>query len=226
MSTSRFCRCIRHFSAPSFTSDFREKQQNKIELQEKKEYLIQSFLEVLYQHYEAVNERNCEDLLALADEYQAGLVKKQCRKFMNSKVENGEDCLKYYRLASQYGLADVRKKALTFAKNINFLIYREAMVKNANFEIVKPKPNINDEGMIMWGTRWRLCADKEYKLLEEKDKVSLLENRVSTLAEWIEGSSCEAALMKVYDSDSDLEVIKVKKCEVMIDRHKSLEVFK
>ena len=145
-----------------FTSDFREKQQNKIPLPGKAKEHIREFLNVLYLN-STVGESNYEILLALADEYQADQVTRQCRKFLWNSL-NDNNCLKYYRLACKYGLNNVRKKALPLARKMNFLT--------------------NARGYISTTTRteFRVNEDYDYELLEDKDKLCLLENRVLELA--------------------------------------------
>ena len=180
---SPFFRCL-------FEGNFREKRQKRIPLPGKAKKDILEFLNVLYLN-SAVSEDNCEILLALADEYQAGQVRELCRKFLCNSM-NDNNCLKYFRLACKYGLTDVRDKALPLAKNMNFL-----------YSDIHYNPNGKD----------RVRVDPDYDLLEDKDKLCLLENRVLAFTDFKSHCSpCSDTFRAKVKKRANNTCVRSKKC--------------
>ena len=103
-----------------FTSDFKEKEAQRIPLPEKKSEDIKEMLLVLYPFAKPVTGRNVDFLLSLAQEYQIDKLTARCEEYLLEEV--GED--DYFAVArlitaQSYNLEKLELRCIDLAKNLS-----------------------------------------------------------------------------------------------------------
>ncbi|XP_053400203.1 uncharacterized protein LOC128557201 [Mercenaria mercenaria] len=115
-----------------FESDFKEKDQQEIELQGKKYEDFVEFLSCLYpNHLKIVTDGNVYKIMPLAAEYQVKVLENRCAQILSETVTNKhtEDANEVYRhiqLANRYKFNDLRSECIAIASDLRLSQLDEA----------------------------------------------------------------------------------------------------
>ncbi|XP_078376658.1 kelch-like protein 12 [Oculina patagonica] len=113
-----------------FTSEFKEKESNLVELQDAKSTTISDVLQFIYTGEISINSNNAQDLVMIADYLIIPRLKKKVSRFLEASL-NASNCLALESFASQYNCESLKRAAVTL-KFDNFV----AVANSEDFRVL------------------------------------------------------------------------------------------